>query len=218
MDAVVWKRLYSHWHIWSLQECAGKKHERDPSTGLPEPLCDVEQGLALHYPVRTSIDGEQLAYTGGIIYIISAYVGRASVILLILRFKPSRFMTRTYIGLFVLNSIFFVLMFLINILRCVPPSLLWTTDLSVELTKDPRCKLHTKAVAKMGAPINITLNVLTFCLPLHFLMRLDIEKRERIQLSFAFLIGLMTIVGSGMQIRVAEKFEDFANMYGEWPG
>lgn len=123
-------------------------------------------------------------------------------------------MTIVYKIFFVLNAIGTLLILFLNVFRCTKPSLLWTTpaDKLPELMRDPRCRLNnTTQLTFIGPALNIVFNVLIFTLPLQILTRLDIPIRQRLGLSVSFLLGLLTLIGSGMVLktaRVAFKGED----------
>ncbi|RPA88240.1 hypothetical protein BJ508DRAFT_371670 [Ascobolus immersus RN42] len=139
-----------------------------------------------------------------IMNIISLCLIKSSILWFLLRLGPSRRMKMILYFTGALNISFAVIGIILGTLRCEETNEAWATPgstLSSDSWNEGKNCVSAAAQAIVTPALNIAINVLIFSLPIPFIQRLDIPRKQKWAAIASFTLGGLGVVGSMVQFK-----------------
>lgn len=154
---------------------------------------DVDEGTEIlkvrapsSYPrqrkVTRTYKRKQLFYAVELLYICVQVATKMSIALLFMRVFPARWLqltTKIFIGFIISHAVIFVM---VMAFQCLPVHSIWDRNVT------GKC-LNVTAVGYAGAAFSILEDILLILLPIPELLKLQVSRRQRINVGIMFAIA-----------------------------
>jgi hypothetical protein len=124
--------------------------------------------------------------------IISLFIIKSSILWFFHRLGPSKRMRYTIFTVATLNIIFAVIAVVLACLRCQETNEAWHSPgeaIADKKWKEGKKCVSAKAQASVTPALNIAINLLIFSLPVPFIWKLDIPRKQKIGAVASFTLG-----------------------------
>ncbi|EFQ33611.1 uncharacterized protein GLRG_08540 [Colletotrichum graminicola M1.001] len=155
-------------------------------------------GFGTHYWNVEFANGRKLAqlfYAAQILYILIQVFTRISILLFMSRIFPARWFQLTVRSLIVVLLLHGVAFVLATAFQCTPISSTWNRN-----NQDQTC-INVSTIWYSGAGVSISEELVILLLPIPELVKLQINTRNKMALSFIFSLGLFACITTMIRLK-----------------
>ncbi|KAK2046231.1 integral membrane protein [Colletotrichum somersetense] len=172
-------------------------------------IASADLGFGSHYwnvDLANSRKLIQLFYAIEMLYILIQVFAKISILLFLSRIFLARWFQLTVRSLIVVMLLHGLAFVLATAFQCAPTSSMWDTD-----NPDRKC-LNVGAIWYSGAGISLVEELAILCLPVPELVKLRINMRHKMALSFMFSLGLFACTTTMIRIKYMAIFPSTFDM------